>query len=94
MKDHLGFADLPTLPFHRPQRTVAQEGRDTGMMLLSPGTRSALSAFERAVKGYSLGTLPIEHFRERKRALIRRLLRLEGALAPDPRGKRRKGSTR
>lgn len=67
-----------------------------GVDHLSPGTRTALLRFERAVREYAVAitNAPFdasderEHYRHMKRLCIRRLRRLEGTLPPDTRRKR------
>ncbi len=93
MRDHLGFDDLPTIRRKRPgsirDPRPVRDDRDTGMMLLSPGTRSAMASFERALRGLCFGTLDQTTYRHAKRQFVRRLRRLEGTLPKDTRGKRR-----
>lgn len=61
--------------------------------LLTPGTRTVLLEFEKAVRAYAKtvrdGGEHVEYVRA-KRAIVRRLRRLEGSLPPDPRGRKSK----
>lgn len=70
-----------------------------GVRLLSPGTRSHLLRFEKAVRDLESakrrhGSLNIatekEVYLNAKRAVVRRLRRLEGTLPKDTRGRPRK----
>lgn len=64
-----------------------------GLHLLSPGSRSLLLRFEKATRdvgGQSPESNVFAKHQSAKRALTRHLLRLEGSLPPDGRGRQRK----
>lgn len=68
-----------------------------GVKHLSPGTRSMLARYEKAIREYerAFALAPFDCNDEKdaynfaKRGMIRRLRRLEGTLRPDKRGRER-----
>lgn len=60
---------------------------ESNVKALSPGTRSLLLRFEKAVVDHVLGTIVYGDYIRAKRAVVRRLLRAEGKLPKDPRGR-------
>lgn len=71
---------------------LGRTDRNVGLNRLSPGTVSALQKFERIVHQLALGECSILQYRNEKRAMVRRLRRIEGSLPPDGRGRKRKES--
>lgn len=60
---------------------------ETGVKSLSPGTRCLLLQFENALVSNLCGMGSYIVYIKAKRALVRRLRRIEGTLPRDPRGR-------
>lgn len=70
---------------------MPRRDRTVGVRELSPGSRSVLLRFEAAVRKLQRGgRIELEDYMKAKKAMVRRLRRLEGTLKRDGRGRPRK----
>lgn len=60
---------------------------ESNVKALAPGTRSLLLRFEKAVADRTLGAIDHDQYIKAKRQFVSHLLRNEGKLPKDPRGR-------